>query len=192
MEYLELLKQNKKNSFIFSLIALILTPICVVLASSELYKFFILGVEDYYRNILGCIFLTVVPFLVFFLGIEPSLALYINVLIDLKNKELVEEIVVGLKKPNDAGVLDGFFNIGKVSKFYNAWKVHNEKGKKFDLLFFKDVFPFSGKTTGYSYKVTYYKHSKLIVKIEKVKSRREKIDDKKLGLIKRIDEMKFK
>ncbi len=192
MEYLELLKQNKKYSFIFSLIALILTPICVVLASSELYKFFVLGVEDYYRNILGCIYLTVVPFPIFFLGIEPSLALYINVLIDLKKKELVEEIVVGLKKPNEAGVLDEIFHKGKLSKFYNAWKVHNEKGKKIYLFFFKDVFPFSGKTTGYSYKVTYYKHSKLIVKIEKVKSRREKIDDKKPGLIKRIDEMKFK
>ena len=37
------------------------------------------------------------------------------------------------------------------------------------MIYFKNVFSFVGKTIGHTYEVTYYKHSKVVVDVKKIK-----------------------
>ena len=84
---------------------------------------------------------------------------------------LIKEIIVSCEKP-DTHVFDLYMlGINKENDLYYVWKVKNVNGKKMKMVYLKGVFSFIGKTIGHTYEVTYYKHSKVIVDVKKIKQK---------------------
>lgn len=167
MQYLQILKKDKLFFFALSIglsiVGAILYPFCV---KDLYYYYFTPDFDMYVGNVyasLGIVFL-MFPSLWFFY--IPKISQYIFILLDMKKPVLVENTVVGLKKPSTEA-----FDLYKQgtedeNDFHYIWLVEDEKGKKMKMLFFKDVFAFAGKTINHSYKVTYFQHSKVLVKVE--------------------------
>ena len=169
MEYLKILKKDKLGMFIFSLCSIIGIVLFFKRSFIVVYNYFAYGDMGLWSGDVGqCIVILIggIPAIIcYFLKIIE----YIEILSDIKRQQLITEVVVSLSKP-DVTAFDRY-KPGKKDEndIYYVWKVKNEKEKKLKMIYFKNVFSFVGKTISHTYEVTYYKYSKVIVDVKKIK-----------------------
>ena len=170
MEYLKTLKKDKFGMFAFSIITAILTIVILKSCFTTVYNYFTFGDTGSWTGDVGqSLFISVfgLPMIVFF--DIPKITEYIGIIVDINRSELTTKTVVSLSKPESKAFDNNRSKTNEKNSFYYIWKVKNEKGKKMKMTCFKDVFSFTGKTIGHTYEVTYYKHSKVIVDVKKIK-----------------------
>lgn len=171
MDYLKILKKDKLLFFIISICVIIMTIYVFPNAIGDVFLFFGGHSEDAHGhqiNIFEKLFLAIFSIPALYIMWVPKVKEYIGILLDIKKPILVEEQVVALNKP----INEPFDNYkpGTVDEndYRYIWKVQRENRRKMKMLIFKDVCNLKGKVVGHTYKITYYKRSKVIVKIERV------------------------
>ena len=170
MKYLKTLKKDKFGMFILSLCAIVGIVLYFKHSFNAVYNYFTYGDNGLWSGDVGQSLIILIfglpSILMFYL---PKIFEYIGILIDIKHPELMKETVVSLTKP-ETTVFDRYKPGTKdENDIYYIWKVQNEKGKKMKMIYFKNVFSFVGKTIEHTYEVTYYKHSKVVVDVKKIK-----------------------
>lgn len=169
MRYLSVLKKDKFGMFVFSIFSTIAIIIFLRRSFTVVCNYFISGDMGLWTGDVGqCLIILIggIPAIVLFY--LPKIFEYVLILVDMNHSELITKTVVSLNKP-ESKAFDKHRSVtnGK-NNFYYIWKVKNEKGKKMKTIYFEDVFSFVGKTIGHTYKITYYKHSKVIVDVKKI------------------------
>lgn len=173
MKFLKLWIKKQKNMAIFSMVIIISCPLMYALCAENLC--------DYFTFDVNVPFIEVCMSIVCALGFFPTCCLfmpcaaeYLYALLDFKKKIIIEDTVVSLSNPkSNASILKS--EPKNKNTFYYIWRVRNGHNEKLKLFLFKDIFWFTGKTIGFTYKVSYFKYSKIIVKIEKLPMKKEKI-----------------
>ncbi|MBO5332864.1 MAG: hypothetical protein J6B37_01980 [Clostridia bacterium] len=170
MEHLKILRKDKKCAFwivtSFTILLVVLYPICI----KNIYSYLLTTYNEVpttgFLDSLYIVFMAV-PFVSVIC--VPRIVQYISILIDIKKGTSIKEIIVSCEKP-DTRVFDLYMlGVNKENDMYYVWKVKDENGKKMKMIYLKGVFSFVGKTIGHTYEVTYYKHSKVIVDVKKIK-----------------------
>lgn len=173
MNYLKILKKDKLLFFITSIFVIVVTMYAFPTAIKDIILIFGGHSEDahgYQINIFEKLFLAIFSIPALYIMWIPKVKEYIGILSDIKKPILVEEKVVALNKPINE--LFDNYKPGTVDEndYRYVWKVQRAEGKprKMKVLIFKDVCNLKGKVVGHTYKITYYKRSKVVVKIERV------------------------
>ena len=170
MEYLKVLKKDKLGMLLISIFTAILGILLLKRSFLVVYNYFTYGDNGLWSGDFGqslIILIFAVPTILMY--DLPKLFEYIGILVDIKRSEMIKETVVSLAKP-ETTVFDRYKPGTKdENDIYYIWKVKNEKGKKMKMIYFKNVFSFVGKTIEHTYEVTYYKHSKVVVDVKKIK-----------------------
>ena len=170
MEYLKILKKDKLGMFIFSLCSTIAIILYFRRSFITVCNYFINGDKGLWTGDVGqCMIVLIcgLPAIVMFYF--PKILEFIQILSDIKKPQVITEVVISLTKPNTTTFDRHKPGTKDENDIYYIWKVKNEKGKKMKMIYFKNVFSFVGKTIGHTYEVTYYKHSKVVVDVKKIK-----------------------
>ena len=169
MEHLNALKKDKLGRFILSLCAIIGIALFFRRSFTVVYNYFSYGDVGLWSGDIG-------QSIIILIGGIPAIILYffdilnfIRILSDIKKPQVITEVVISLTKPNTTTFDRHKPGTKDENDIYYIWKVKNEKGKKMKMIYFKNVFSFVGKTIGHTYEVTYYKHSKVVVDVKKIK-----------------------
>lgn len=170
MKYLQVLKKDKLGMLLFSIFTMILVILLFRRSYVVVYNYFTNGdiglwTGDFGQSLIILIF-GLPTILMFDL---PKIIQYIGILVDIKRSATIKEIVVSHNKPQVTLVDRHKSGNKEDNDSYYVWEVKNSNDKKMKMIFFDEVFSFTGKTIGHSYEVTYYKHSKVIVDVKKIK-----------------------
>lgn len=169
MKYLQFLKKDKLGMLLFSVFTAILVILLLKRSFLVVYNYFTNGdtglwIGDFGQSLIILIF-GLPTILMYDL---PKLIEYIGILVDIKRSKTIKEIVVPYNTPQLTIANRHKSGTKKVDDSYYIWKVKNGNNKKMKMIFFDEVFSFTGKTIGHKYEVTYYKHSKVIVDVKKI------------------------
>lgn len=166
MDKLEVCRKKKSGMFLLSCFVFLgiiyIYPICFF----SVYKLFFHNDYPVDRNLLDDLIIVLLALpgsLPWLIRIKE----YICILLDIRIKKLTTIKVKGCGKPTVEFFDTHVPGTENKNDIYFYWKAIDDSNKKHKFIIFQDANILKGKTTKHSYYVTYYKHSKIVINIER-------------------------